>query len=45
MGGGLDTSSAGLKETSRQLGQIAEGVKGNPEIYKKLNMFAENIGK
>jgi hydrophobe/amphiphile efflux-3 (HAE3) family protein len=45
LGGGLDTSSAGLKEVSRQLGQMAEEMKGNPELYKKLNMFAENIGK
>ena len=45
LGGGLDTSSAGLKEVSRQLGQMAEEMKGNPELYKKLNMFAENIDK
>ncbi len=45
LGGGLDTSSAVLKEVSRQLGQMAEEMKGNPELYKKLNMFAENIGK
>ena len=45
LGGGLDTSSAGLKEISRQLGQMAEEMKGNPELYKKLNMFAENIDK
>ncbi|WMM26156.1 hydrophobe/amphiphile efflux-3 (HAE3) family transporter [Tissierella sp. MB52-C2] len=45
LGGGLGLSSEGLREISVQLVQMAEQKKDNPQMYQKLTMFAENIGK
>lgn len=45
LGAGLETSTAGLKEISRQLMQVAEQMKDSPQIYQMLTTFAENINK
>jgi hydrophobe/amphiphile efflux-3 (HAE3) family protein len=45
LGGGLNLSSEGLREISVQLGQMAEQMKDNLQMYQKLTIFAENIGK
>ena len=45
LGGGLGLSSEGLREISIQLRQMGEQMKDNPQMYQKLTMFAENIGK
>lgn len=45
LGGGLGLSYEGLSEISVQLEQMADQMKDNPQMYQKLTMFAENIGK
>ena len=43
LGGGLNSSSEGLREISAQTRQMAEEIKDNPQMYQKLNILAGNI--